>query len=515
MIQANDWTLRQETVLTPLKLPETEQEQSVELDYVLPDYCPDFFRLLSCTAETAVTAGTPADGAVPYTLHVTLRVLYCGAQTGAVQALTQTLDYQGRAELPAAAAGASALQIRMTAEPSYLNCRAVSQRRIDIRGAVKLRTVCIGEQPRTVLSGAEGLHVRTRAEPFSYVSQLLRTEKRFTLSDDIRLTDAQPALLSVLQTQSALTVTETRIVAGKLVVKGEAAVTLLYTAENGIETHTAALPFSQIVEQDGLADDMTCIVTARAAGLILTPESGNDGDIRLLHTDLDILLDCAAVRQTTADLLTDLYSTVHPAEPLAEQVTLLTMPAPVSERYRQKLTLTQQDAVITKVYAAWAEPESLRTAAEDGGTVISGTLHGYVLAADAESHPLMLEQRAPFSWTLPARIPAEGLPPVTVQSCSYTLTGSDSVTLQTELLLSGQVLQQTVCTLLTDAQIDPETRLPDGGQYALRLYFGQAGESLWEIAKRYRTAESAIREENDVPADTLTAPQMLLIPSVL
>ena len=126
-----------------------------------------------------------------------------------------------------------------------------------------------------------------------------------------------------------------------------------------------------------------------------------------------------------------------------------------------------------------------------------------------------LEQRAPFSWTLPARSPAEGLPPVTVQSCSYTLTGSDSVTLQTELLLSGQVLQQTVCTLLTDAQIDPETRLPDGGQYALRLYFGQAGESLWEIAKRYRTAESAIREENDVPADVLTAPQMLLIPSVM
>ena len=515
MIQANDWTLRQETVLTPLKLPAAEQEQSVELDYVLPDYCPDFFRLLSCTAETAVSAGQPADGAVPYTLHVTLHVLYCGAQTEAVQALTQTLDYQGRAELPAAAADASALQIRMTAEPSYLNCRAVSQRRIDVRGAVRIRTACTGEQPRTVLSGAEGLHVRTRAEPFSYVSQLTRTEKRFTLSDDIRLTDTQPALLSVLQTQTVLNVTETRIVAGKLVVRGEASVTLLYTAENGIETHSAALPFSQIVEQDGLADDMTCIVTACAAGLTLTPESVNDGDIRLLHADLDIMLDCAAVRQTTSDLLTDLYSTVHPAEPLAEQIPVLTLPAPVSEHFRQKLTLTQQDAVITKVYAAWAEPESLRTAAENGGTVISGTLHGYALAADAESHPLMLEQRAPFTWTLPQQLSAEAMPPVTVQSCSYTLTGSDSVALQTELGVSGQVLQQTVCTLLTDVQIDRETRLPDGGQYALRLYFGQPGESLWEIAKRYHTAESAIREENDVPADRLAAAQMLLIPSVM
>ena len=191
------------------------------------------------------------------------------------------------------------------------------------------------------------------------------------------------------------------------------------------------------------------------------------------------------------------------------------MPVPVTERFRQKLTVSQPDAVITKVYAAWAEPELLRTAADDGGTVISGTLHGYVLAADAESHPLMLEQRAAFSWTLPQQFSEETLPPVAVQNCTYTLTGSDSVTLQIELLLSGQVLRQTVCTLLTDVQIDPESRLPDDGQYALRLYFGQPGESLWEIAKRYHTAESAIREENDVSADSLAAAQMLLIPSVM
>ena len=511
MTLESNWTLRQETVLTPLMLPDPEQEQSIELDYVLPDYYPDFFRLLSCTAETVVLAEPPADGAVPYTLHTTLHVLYCGAETDTVQALTQQLTHTGRLELPAGAGDAGQLRVSMSAEPSYLNCRAVSPRRIDLRGAVRIRAVCSGAQPRTVLSGAEGLHVQTRAEPFSFVSQLLRTQKRFTLSDDIRLPDAQPALLSVLRQQSTPTVTETRIVAGKLVIKGEAAVTLLYAAAGGIESFTAVLPFSQIAEQDGLADDMTCLVTARTAGITLTPESENNGDIRLLHADLEIVLDCEAVRQSSAALLTDLYSTVHPAEPLAEQIPVLTAPVPVSERFRQKLTLTQPDAVITKVYAAWAEPESLRTAAENGGTVISGTLHGYVLAADAESHPLMLEQRSPFTWTLPQS--AGLLPPVTVQNCSYTLTGSDSVTLQAELLVSGQMMQQKTCTLLTDVQIDAESRLPENGQYALRLYFGQPGESLWEIARRYHAAESAIRAENDISADPLTAPQMLLIPA--
>ena len=123
----------------------------------------------------------------------------------------------------------------------------------------------------------------------------------------------------------------------------------------------------------------------------------------------------------------------------------------------------------------------------------------------------MLEQRSPFTWMLPQS--AGALPPGTVQNCTYTLSGSDSIALQAELLLSGQIMQQKTCTLLTDVQIDPEARLPEDAQYALRLYFGQPGESLWEIARRYHAAESAIRAENDISADPLTAPQMLLIPA--
>ena len=515
MMQNTDWTLRHETVLTPVLLPELTQEQSVELDYVLPAYYPDFFRLLHCTAEASVTSQGISEGALQYALHVQLRVLYCGEQTETIQSLTQQLDYHGQIALPPELSAAENMQIRLTAEPSYLNCRAVSQRRIDLRGAVRIHAAVSGERQAELLSGAEGLHTQSRTVPLSFVSQVLRTEKRFTLTDDIRLNDTQPAMLSLLRAQTALSVTETRIVAGKLVIKGEAAVTLLYTSSEGAETLSAVLPFSQIAEQEGLADDMPCSVTAILSEQNFTPESEQDGDIRLLHCDLQISLQCTAIRTASADFLSDLYSTVYPAELRRETVSLLTAPVPLTERMQQKITLTQPDAVLTKVYAAWALPEDVQTAqAPDSGTVLSGTLHICVLAADAENHPLMLEQQTPFSWELPHLHPASLLPAVQVQSCTYTLTGSDTVTVQAELLLSGQIMQQQEQLLVTDVQIDPEAALPASEQYALRLYFAQSGESLWEIAKRYHTAETAIREENEIPSETLTEPQMLLIPIV-
>ena len=509
-----EWHLQTETVPVPVQLPAMMQEQSIELDYVLPDYYPDFFRLLHCTAETAVTADAPADGTVSYTLRVTLHVLYCGTETPAVQAVTQQLTYQGSMELPAEFH--APMQLRMSAETAYLNCRAVSQRRIDLRGAVRVTAQPFGEQQTAVLSGARGMHVQTKTEPVTYVSQILRTGKQFVLSEDIRIPETQPAVLSVLRTQTALSVHETRIVAGKLVIKGEAAVTLLYAAETGIETVSAVFGFSQIAEQDGMTDDMPAAVQAELSSQLLTPESEQDGDIRLLHCDLQIMLHCEAVRTASAELLTDLYSTVSPIRVQRAQVPLLSAPQPISTHFRQKITVSEPDAVLTKVYAAWAEPEQLASApdASGSGTILNGVLHCCVLAADAEEHPMMLEKRESFAWALPEIPPAQFLPAVTVESCAYTLTGSDSAVLQPELHLNGQILRQQNLMLMTDAQAEPETSYPAADPYALRLYFAQPAETLWEIAKRYHTSVEAIREENDVPAEQLTAPQMLLIPIV-
>ena len=92
MTQTNELILQRESVLSPLRLPELTQEQSVELDYVLPDYYPDFFRLLHCTAETAVISKSIAEGAVQYSLRVQIHLLYCGEQAKAVQSVTQHLD---------------------------------------------------------------------------------------------------------------------------------------------------------------------------------------------------------------------------------------------------------------------------------------------------------------------------------------------------------------------------------------------------------------------------------------
>jgi len=512
-MQANDWTLHRERICIPVRLNSSVQEQSIELDYTLPDYFPDFFRLLHCFAEPRITAQKIADGAVQYTLNVRLTVMYLAEQSAAVQAVTQTLTFQRSLPL-SGDFDAAQCSVRLTPETAYLNCRAVNPRRIDLRGAVRIAAQVCCEQAVEVIGTAEGKYLQTRSEPVSFVSQIMRSEKQFTLSEDITIPETQPAMLSPLREQVRLRVTETRIVAGKLVVKGEADVQILYTSSDGISQITAVFPFSQIMEGEGISEQMPHTVTAVQIDRLLTPEADGSGDLRLLHLDIQIMLYCSFLRSANAELLMDAYSTRLPCEASRTALSLMTAPTTVKESAQMKIQLSQPDAVLTKVYAAWAIPNGMTAELDENGTLmVSGTLRCCVLAADAENRPIMLEKTEAVSWQAESLQVGEELPAAEITSCEYTLNGSDSVSLLVGIACSGEVMQQQQYTLITEITEQDADSTPER-DYALRLYFGQTGESLWEIAKRYRTAAAAIREENDCAGDTLTAPQMLLIPSV-
>lgn len=49
---------------------------------------------------------------------------------------------------------------------------------------------------------------------------------------------------------------------------------------------------------------------------------------------------------------------------------------------------------------------------------------------------------------------------------------------------------------------------------AVKLYFADCGETVWDIAKRYRSSVDAIIDENDIDSETISDNCMLIIPII-
>ena len=235
------------------------QEQSVELDYILPDYFPDIFKLVKCCIVPSVLSYSINGDTVSYELQADIKILYCSEQSNTLQCICQKMTFNKSIQLSETAEKPS---VTLVPKTDHINCRVVNQRRIDMRGAVSIKIKITGERTQEVICDIFGMNAQMKKLPVEFAAKKISAFKSISASEDFELNSSNQPVISIIRTYSVINVTDKKIVANKLVLKGEASVCVLYSCENGLESMKFPVPFSQIVDMDGLDESFTCSVKA-------------------------------------------------------------------------------------------------------------------------------------------------------------------------------------------------------------------------------------------------------------
>ncbi|MDE5619836.1 MAG: DUF3794 domain-containing protein, partial [Ruminococcus sp.] len=152
-----DFKINRETVPAAENVYDGVQEQSVELDYILPDYYPDIFRLVRCEVVPVISGYSITDDRLSYELRCDIRILYCSEGGSALQCVTQRQNFSKTVELNRSGEN---LTVRLTPKTDHINFRAVNKRRLDLRGAVSVKISINGETAQEVISDAFGMNIQ-------------------------------------------------------------------------------------------------------------------------------------------------------------------------------------------------------------------------------------------------------------------------------------------------------------------------------------------------------------------
>ena len=508
-----DYMLERERIAVGEVLFDGCQEQPVDIDVSLPDYCSDIQRILKCQIYPTITSRSITGDRLMLDGSYTVKIFYLDPEGTCVRCYECDDSYTAEIALKQQAENAL---VTASVRVEYVNCRASSPRRLNVHGSFSLCAKVITCGQCEAVSNISGGDVEQQKMQ-TCVNELAGfAQQPFSVDEVLELGQGKPPADAIVRTDSYVNMQDCKIAAGKLMTKGEANVRFLYRTpgENGdLETMEYSLPFTQMLDCDGVTDDCFCSVRMEVAGVEAQIKNDYSGDKTFFDTQVKIYATARAYRPKNITLVNDAFSRSYEMNIDAKQKNVESLAETVQDTLVHKAELSQEDSPIGKIIDVWSEMASATAALADGKISLKGKYSLCVLARNEQDVPFYFERIVDFEHEMATS--AEGdlkcEPEVTAGAVSYHIAGS-GIEVKTELHIRAEVMRRISFKSVTSVTADETKPVPRDTAASLCLYFADAGESVWNIAREYRTSMASVCAENGIAGDTVENRGMLLIP---
>jgi len=426
---------------------------------IVPDSCADIARIVDTTALVYLTGRElTGDGRICASGTVDVSVLYIPEKaegTAGPRCLRFQLPFQCYGEGPGEGE-CQALDIQ--GELTGIDTRILNPRKVLTRANLRLHPALCRRVERSICTGVEegeGVQLLREARETRVVAAV--REKEFPFTEELPLSPGRGGAEEILDLRANIRGTDSKLIGSKLVVKGIAAVSVLYRESGGrLSLLQQELPFSQIIDGAGLTEDCECECTYALLNAECRPGGESGEDAYALTLNLLLRARATVWRREEIRFIADLYSTCAELETQSTELELLE-DAQRAQR-RQNLRELMETGVAVKGEGVECEAE-----AACRGDIIANIL------------PEGIELRAPL-----------------------------------ECAVSTAKRRRYLC-VSSAAAAEEGAAQEERPSLVLRKLGSE--ETLWSVAKQYRTTSAAILAVNAleegaaVPTD-----RMLLIP---
>ncbi len=487
-------------------------EQAVDIDFNLPDYCPDIAKIYKCNAQPRICNKSVNGNTVTIEGYVLLTLLY-GNKEGKFCSFEYSYPFTKTTELSADCTGAN-IFTRIKCE--YINCRAVTGRKVDIHGAVGIYIKVFKRKCSEIVSDIDDCNIEVNRATTSATVPMGYAEKYLNIEEDLPISSGLCPIESILKVNSSVCVKETRIINDKAVVKGEFTLCILYCGE-GTDTPQVLrtnLPYSQIIDIDGINDTCSCDCKAEISNLDIKPKPTSGGEMRCFALNAKLLLTAQCYCGNEIPMISDAFSRKFEAEIMRKSLSFDKITESIIEQYNCKKNI-EMDFNITSIIDLWCSLQNCNTKFEQGNLVINGVITAGMIVCDDENKPIYIEKNIDFEYKYPYK-PQGGVPScepeIEILSCNFTITSGNTVELRVELGLNIGIYEKNNVSLIADLVIDETKSKKPAKDCSMIIYYVEDGDTLWDIANRYSASVKEIMEINNLENNILEGNAILLIP---
>jgi len=495
-----------ETMETEQMIAAKPTQVSVETEVALPGGLREEARVYYADATAAVNGGEVAGSRATADGRVTFHVLYGQGDLSNVRALEATADFSQAMPLKEDYGQLAAVRLQPRATVQNVTAKAFNGRLL-LQAIVNLTAEA--SLPRTVafirdVTDAPEIQKTSQTIAMQHTvgegeaQNLFREE--FELSDVLKITDTLFASAEA-QVEDILGGAD-----GKAVVTGTVTLDAYHTADlpgRSLVYTRHTMPYEQQVTLSGALGTALAAQTAVKDVAVLSQETEDGG--RLMRAEIQLVTAIRAVEDQEMTALRDAFTTAGDALDLQTRQVVFrsgTVNETAAESGRTVMTLPEGSPRVKTPLLAFVRPVLISAEKLKDKLAVDGVLDmTLIYQTDDSDVPVSVRQEDAFHTVFATEaLPGDDLTLTAAQVEPSAVTG-DRVELKYILRLHADGVRKGEAALVTDAAA---IAAPEVGK-GIILYYLQPGESVWDLAKRYRVPLDEITRLNPHLPDAPTA----------
>lgn len=482
-------------------------QQSIEQDFILPDYFGNISKILKCSLLPDYDNISVSGDKISISGNCRFHLVYCGDDN---RIYNYSNDIGFSKIIPCNGTDVSdcaSVSIRTVSE----NCRALGPKRVEVRGMLQLSVVTNGLNNLNVISDVPENNIEMKKSLNNVFLPTGFVRRDFILDDSQILNDVS-GVCDILHYQSRFSVNEMKVIDNKVYLNGEVLVSIALLDEScDVIKKDYSLKVSEVIDVFDAKEGDDCILfdTDTALRVSLKDSSAEEKSL-IFNAKVNVIL--LTGRQQDLPVIADIYSTSKVIDTQFSEKEF------ISSIMRQVKTITinyETDIFddIGKICHSYID--NLYVMAQQN----EGCNH---LLISANCNALIKNNDESFTFVTRTCNNDYDISDGT-DDCDIVLHDCQVISVMTQhtdnkirftfdVCISFSKLRKSNEMFLTDIS-GSETEIYEK-EKGIILYYALKDENLWEIGKENKASLSFIKSINNIDEDVLSEDRILVFPHI-
>ena len=493
-------------VILNKQVGQKKESRMVETDVIVNDVKPDVLNIISTNGIVSVYKKEIMENKVRIDGAINTYIIYMADdESGSVRSLNTSLDFTQIIDMENVKDNMNA-QINVSVKS--FDTKVINGRKLNVKASIETSVKVYSNETFEVITGIEKVKDVELLNNTQKITSLVGNGTNKVSAKDTIAIDVADDLAEIMKVDFKIVDEETKISYNKVLSKADAVIEIMYlTEDNRINTATTKIPIMGFVDIQNVNENSECDIQNNLSNLIIKP---NNTEEHSIYVEAEIEVVCFAYETKDINIIEDLYSITQDIECSKKNIDAITARNRISDIYTLKENIRIPE-LTGRVLDVQVSPSLNNTQVRNGKIIYEGSLNLEILF-EQNTGINMRNVELPFNFEVISdkiEDKSEVDTALKIRQNDFIIRdGVVEVTIGIEFCISEQ--KTKVLNMIEEVSMEESKDL---NTYSMVIYFVKPADTLWKIAKSFKSTVEDIAKINDIQdVNKINVGQQLYIP---